>query len=694
MNFKLKAVYFLTFTFMANVVDAQNQQTLKTNGQTTDKIIEYLVETVAENQGEDFDYTEMVERLNHYQKNKINLNKASKAQLQELIFLNPLQINAFFNHIAMNGKLVDVLELQSIVGFDLQTVKNLLLFANINQPTGFENFSFKNMVRTGNNDILVRYQRAIELQKGFTIPPESERSRYLGSPDRFLTRYRFNYNKNIQLSLNMDKDAGEQLWAKQGNKGPDFVSGSLMLSNVGVFKKIVLGDFALQFGQGLTLWSGLSFGKGADIFSVAKQDLGLRAYTSVNEFSFFRGLATQIHFGKFEFTPFVSTQKLDASSTFNPLTQNDEISSLQQSGLHRTASELKNKSRVRQLVYGGNLQYQNKRLAIGFTAYHSTYSENFAASTAAYGKFDFTGKQLTNLGLNYNYTLKNTYFYGEAAHSLGYGAAFLNGLISSLSPTVSLLAFHRYYQKNYYSFYNQAISEATNANNEKGFYTGLQIKPNKKFDFISYFDMFRFPWLKYLVDAPSGGYEMLSQFTYLPNKITRFTLRYRIEQKQQNTPLITNIKYLENVRKQNFRGEVQYSITKSITLRNRIEMMIFKEESNPNRYGFMAYQDINFNPLSSKFSGNLRLTLFETEDFDTRIYAYESDVLYGFTVPAYQNQGVKFYINGRYTPKRGVDFWLRYSVIQYSNLTSIGSGLDEINGNTKSEIKLQARFQF
>jgi hypothetical protein len=442
------------------------------------------------------------------------------------------------------------------------------------------------------------------------------------------------------------------------------------------------------------MWSGLSFGKGADIFSVAKQDLGLRAYTSANEFSFLRGISTQIQVGKFTFTPFVSTQKIDASSTFNPISQSDEISTLQQSGLHRTPSELRNKARVHQLVYGGNIKFQNKKLDVGFTAYQTNYDQNFAPKTDLYNQFHFTGKQLTNLGINYNYNFKNTYFYGEAAHSLGYGSAFLNGLISSLSPSVSLLAFHRFYQKDYQSFFNQAISESTNAVNENGFYTGLQIKPNKKFELIYYFDMFRFPWLKYLIDAPSGGYEMLSQFSYLPNKVTRFTVRYRIEVKQQNSSSTSPIKYLENVKKQNLRTEVQYAINKSITLRNRIEMMIFKEESNPHRKGFMAYQDVNFNPMGSKLSGNLRLILFETEDYDTRIYAYESDVLYGFSIPAYQNQGVKFYINGRYTLKRGIDFWLRYSITQYNNLNSIGSGLDEINGNKKSEVKLQARFQF
>ncbi|TAH00809.1 MAG: hypothetical protein EAZ15_08385 [Sphingobacteriales bacterium] len=697
MNFKIGLPLFFIFICGIKIGYSQTQadkKPLKNYGQNGDAIIEYIIESVAENLGEDFDYTEMVDRLNYYRKSPLNLNKATKAQLSELVFLNQVQINDLLNHIAKNGKLINVLELQSINSLDLETIKNLLYFADINRPTGFEDFSLKNMLSRGTSDLLVRYQRGIEPQKGYNIPADSKNSRYLGTPDRIFTRFRFNYNNNVQLSINVEKDAGEQYWATTGKKGPDFYSGSLYLKDIRAFKKIVIGDYALQFGQGLTMWSGLAFGKGADIFTVAKQDLGLRSYTSVNEFSFFRGFATQINAGKFEFTPFISKQNIDASAVFNPVTQEDEISSLQQSGLHRTESEIKGKGRISQLVYGGNLQFKNKRFSIGATAYQSNYSQSFAPGTDVYSKYDFTKNQLTNVGLNYNYSIKNTYFYGEAAHSLGYGFAFVNGLISSLSPIVSFVAFHRDYQKDYQSYYNQAISENTTAKNERGFYSGLQIKPNKKFEFITYIDAFRFPWLKYLVDAPSGGYDIFSQFAFIPNKQARFTLRYRIRNKEQNSPLSTSTRFLESVRRQNFRLEAQYQVNKSFTLRNRIEVMAFKEESDKQRYGFMAYQDVNYSPLSSKFSGNVRLTMFQTENFDTRIYAYESDVLYGFSIPAYQNQGIRFYVNGRYTLRRGVDFWIRYALTQYSNLTTIGSGLDEINGNQKSEIKLQARIQF
>ncbi len=151
---------------------------------------------------------------------------------------------------------------------------------------------------------------------------------------------------------------------------------------------------------------------------------------------------------------------------------------------------------------------------------------------------------------------------------------------------------------------------------------------------------------------------------------------------------------LESVEKENYRVELNYKASNSITLRNRTEMTVFRKGLNTKEFGFLSYQDVIYNPLSSKVSGNIRFALFETTGFNSRIYAYENDVLYSYSVPAYQGRGVRCYFNTRYTPRRGVDLWLRYALISYSDQETVGSGNDMISGNQRSDIKLQLRFQF
>ena len=71
MSFKLKLLYLLLFILSLQKSYAQ---------QNNDPIIEYITESVADNLSEDFDYTELVERLNYYRRNNINLNKTNRQQ--------------------------------------------------------------------------------------------------------------------------------------------------------------------------------------------------------------------------------------------------------------------------------------------------------------------------------------------------------------------------------------------------------------------------------------------------------------------------------------------------------------------------------------------------------------------------------------------------------------------------------------
>ncbi|ADY51887.1 hypothetical protein Pedsa_1320 [Pseudopedobacter saltans DSM 12145] len=650
-----------------------------------DKIVESMIESMSEETPEDFDFEELSERLIKYRKSPINLNKATREKIKELPFLSPLQISNLLNHIQANGKLLEIYELQSIDAFDLETIRLLLNFATIDPPDGFENFSLKHL-SSGTHDFLIRYARILKQQKGFTIPKDSNKSRYLGSPDRLFYRYRFNYKQNIQFSLNMEKDAGEHIWEKK--YGPDFLSASLFLKDLKPFSKIVIGDYSLQFGQGLSLWSGLSFGKGSDISSIAKQDLGLKPYTSANEYSFFRGLATTINFGKMHFTPFVSFRKLD-SSMDTDLNGNPTINSLLQSGLHRTPNELANRQNLEQLVYGANIEFENRNFSIGINAYKTQFNIPFQSQSPLYKQFDFTGNELTNIGLHYTKSFRNIYFFGEAARSMNSGFAFLNGALASLSNSLSVSVFQRNYQKNYHSFFNQAISENTTAYNERGLYYGINYKHGKKYDFLFYTDFFTFPWLKYRVDAPSSGHEIFGQLNYMPSKILQVVMRYKLKEKEQNS----SANGIETYRRQTYRFELQYQLNKSFSLKNRAEISQYKTLSSPNQYGFLVFQDIKYSPSRSKISGNLRYAIFDTEGFDTRIYTYENDVLYSYSNPGFQNKGIRFYLNGRYRIKKGLDFWLKYSISKYDEVTSIGSGLDEIIGNSKPEIKLQLRYQ-
>ena len=656
-----------------------------------DHFIKDLIESLAENLPDDFDLSELQDNLTFYSKHPINLNKTTVEELNHLVFLSPLQISNLFNHIKVNGNLIDVFELQSIEGFDILTLQRIMPFVTLKANDLAEKITFKNLINLSNNDLVIRYGQLLEKQRGFGDLPGS---RYLGTPLKLLWRYKYTYSNRISASLVMEKDAGEFLIGGNKQRPFDYQSAHVALNNFGRFKKIVLGDYSLQFGQALTLWSGFGFGKAPDVASIAKKDVGLKAYTSSNEYSFFRGLAATIAISKYiDFTPFISFRNLDASLSLN--NEGIEVlSTINQTGLHRTPNELKNKNSITQQVYGGVIQYQKNNLSIGAITYNTKFSKNFVTGSQVYRSYNFTGRQLNNLGLNYAYTYQNIYFFGEGGKSINGGFAYLNGALISLSAKVSAAILHRNYARDYHSFFNQATAEASEAFNEKGFYAGININPTKSWNFSLYADYFKFPWLKFRVDAPSNGYEALAQLTFNPTKTFKSFLRYKSEIKQQNTDLDVAINYLDQVKKESYRADVGWKLNKSISLQNRLEVSQFKKGEDKAEFGLMIYQDISYVPLLSKFSGNIRLAYFNTPSFNSRIYAYEDDVLYNFSFGMYSGKGYRTYLNLKYKLAKRFHVWTRYALFLYQDVATVGSGLDEIRGNKKTDIKIQIRYQF
>jgi hypothetical protein len=656
-----------------------------------DNFIKDLIESLAENLPDDYDLSELEDRLVFLKKHPINLNNTNPEELKSLIFLSPLQISNLFSHLKTNGKLLDILELQSIPDFDIETTERLIPFVTLNQSDLEDRITYRNLLNLGDNDLVIRFGRVLEKPKGFTDLPGSH---YIGSQERLLLRYKYNFSNRISASLIFEKDAGEEFLKGTKQFLLDYQSAHIAILNTGKFKKIVLGDYTLQFGQGLTLWSGFAFGKAPDVTSVAKKDVGLKPYTSANEYSFFRGIATTIAIAKnIDFTPFVSYRKLDASLSLN--NDGEEVlSNLNETGLHRTATEIKNKNSVSQQLFGGVIQYQKENLTVGAIAYHSIYNKEFITGNEVYRNYNFTGKNLTNIGLHYNYAYKNIYFFGEAGKSIDGGLAYVNGALVSLSSKVSAVVLHRNYDANYHNFFNQATAEASEALNEKGFYAGLNITPVKAWAIAIYADYFKFPWLKFRVDAPSDGYEVLGQITYTPTKTFKAVLRYKSELKQQNTDLEVPINYLDDVKKESYRGDVSWQLNKSFSFQNRLEVSQFKKGSTKPEFGYLIYQDVDYSPLFSKISGNIRLAYFNTPSFNSRIYAYEDDVLYNFTFGMYNGKGFRTYLNLKYKLIKRVDIWAKYALYKYNKVETVGTGLDEINGNKKTDVKLQLRYQF
>ncbi|MFO7999222.1 MAG: helix-hairpin-helix domain-containing protein [Bacteroidales bacterium] len=658
------------------------------------------IESLIEASEEELDYSELLEELQRLAMSPINLNTARADDLRRLFFLNDIQINSLLNHISMFGNLISIYELQSVEGFDLETIALIQPYVTVSEDTRKRHFSLQDMLREGNSQYFLRYQQLLEEQRGFSpIEPEeleaNPNARYLGSPYRLYSRYRFTYYNNVSLGITAEKDPGEEFFKGTQARGFDYYSGHIHLRDFGTLRALSLGDFQVQFGQGLTLWSGLAFGKSSDAVGVKKNGLGLRQYTSVDENNFMRGAGATVGIGDLEFTAFYSSKHRDANVLLTDTIEQDAliITSLQQTGLHRTPRELEGKNAVRETIYGGNLAFRKNNLSVGLTAYRMELGAEYERRLSFYNQFDFSGRQNSNIGLDYNYIVKNFHFFGEGAMSQNGGYALLNGLMISLDPRLSLALVHRKFSKDYQSLFAVAFSENTRVVNENGLYLGLNAQLSREWRISAYADHFSFPWMKFRTYMPSRGYEYLVQVNYQPSRGVEMYARYRIKNKPLNTRDPGMIRDLEDVRRENYRFHFAYDISPSFSLRNRVELVRF-QFGDRRENGYMVYQDVIFRHFSSPLALTLRYALFDTDGFDSRIYAYENDVLYAFSFPFYSDQGSRIYLLARYRLNRNIDLYARLSQSFYTNRHEIGSGYDMIQGNRRTEIKAQVRIRF
>ena len=88
----------------------------------------------------------------------------------------------------------------------------------------------------------------------------------------------------------------------------------------------------------------------------------------------------------------------------------------------------------------------------------------------------------------------------------------------------------------------------------------------------------------------------------------------------------------------------------------------------------------------------MRLQYFETGGYDSRLYAYENDVLYSYTIPVFYDKGFRYYLNFNYDLNRKIVIWLRWAQTIYKDKKIVGNGFDKILGNKITAFRLQIQY--
>jgi len=666
-------------------------------------IIEDLIENIARDTEMELDYTTLLNDLVYYLNNPLNLNTASYEELEKLHFLTDFQILSLQCYISEHGDILSVYELPLVYGFTEELARRIEPFVTV-EPAGAAQRELEpgRFLMQTDQQLFIRASGILQKQSGYTAIADSllqqnPNARYSGNSLKLYTRYAFRYKDRIRAGYTGEKDAGEEFFTGSNRYGFDFNSAYIQISDTRRVKEFIAGDYQVGFGQGLNTWSGLAFEKSPDVVNLRKKSQGISRFTSTNENVFFRGLAATIDLNRFEFTGFVSNKHIDANITETDSLDGGPLafSSFQTSGIHAIPRQIEDEDAIRETIIGGNLSCNFEHARLGLSVTHYFFNADLIRSDDPYDLFRFHGSKNTNYSLDYYIQLSKLSFFGETGMSNNKGLAVMNGVLIDLTPPVSLSLLQRMYQKDYQALYANAFSENTETTNENGLYMGILTYPFPKWTFSGYIDAFSFPWLKYSNSSPSSGYDWLIQADYH----NRDHLNAYIRVRQNNKPVDIRkaepgIDHSGKKILLRFRFHCDYPVGSAFVFQDRIELSFSKKDNEALLKGYMIYHDILFRPSTFPLSFTFRYAMFDTQGWEPRIYTYEHDVLYAFSIPAFYDRGIRAYLNTKYSVNKNLDIWLKISNTYWPDRETICSGLDEIEGKNKTEVRVQVRVRF
>ena len=645
---------------------------------STSIITEDAIDNILIESEEETDNEEIVNIIEDLFQNPIDINTTDVFELSKLPYIDIQSAERIIEYRNKFGYFFSPTELLAIREIDKQLIKDILPFITASIPkeekqSEHNSSYYPSFFNKSKFTLRSRVTNDLQTRDGF------ESGKFVGSKFKSYNRFLYNYDKNYQAGFLIEKDPGELSYT-------DFNSFHLQVKDIGFLKSFIAGDYVLEFGQGLALWSPFGYSKGADaVFPVKKKARYLRPYTSAAEYRFFRGAATRILFDDFSLTAFYSNNTFDAS--VDPIT--GEITSLGQTGFHRFESELDKKGAAKSKIVGGVLDYKFvNSINVGVLYYNASFNRPFESSS----NYDLSGDNFNFVSAYYDANFSKINLFGEASFN-GTSVASINGIQFSATRDFIFTSAVRNYPRNYNNLYGFGFSERSGKiNNEIGIYSGLKWKV--PFGVINlYYDIFKFPYRTNENSLSSEGNELLFDFISSPIAKFEIRLRYKYENKEI-TELIDVDEEIVRRLKQIIRTEFVYDLSKYFRLKTRIEYNhFFIKDAGIKEDGILIFQDLRYVPINN-INLYSRIIFFQTDSFNSAVYEFENDLLGVMPNLAMYGKGIRWYLIVKYKPLQFLSISAKYSETYKPNVTSLSSGDNEIMGNVDNRVGLQIDIKF
>lgn len=637
----------------------------------------YFEDMVSMEDGEYIDKEQLYDELCELSQHPLDLNAATREQLERIPFLSARQIEQILAHRDRYGGFTSVGELAAVPSLDYRRSRLLgeLVVIRLQERTSFP--SFQEILRQGKHSMTALAQVPLYKRRG-------DQEGYLGSPLGHWVRYEFGSMSHVKAGVVAAKDAGEPFFQAQNTWGYDSFSPYLQLTDLWRIKSLVAGRYRASFGMGLVAGTSFSTGKVAALTSMGRMATGIRAYTSRSEADYFQGIgATVALSSRWEVSGWWSYRSVDAT-----LNKNGSISSILTSGYHRTSLEMEKKGNSHNLSLGADVTYRKGGFSIGATSLYTWFDRPLQPNTSqAYRRYYPVGNEFVNTSLHYTYFHHLVSLRGEVAMNREGGMAAVHSLGLTVDNLPNMVLIHRYYAPRYNTLHGHGFGNAARTQNEHGIYFGISGRlPWQNWYFSSYVDYAYSAAPKYLVSFPSHALEQMTGVEYRRQRWTA-TARYRIKltQKDNNTHVS-----LDNLWLHRLQLSSAYTTTAKWVHTTRVATAYINNVEGDRGWCLAQSVAKNWNRLDVYLSA----ALFDVSGYDARVYLYEKSLYNSYSSLNVYGRGWRLAAIGGMEVFAGWRLRIKVGITHYTDRDHIGSDLQTIDSPTKADVEMQGVWRF
>lgn len=648
-----------------------------------EEFVEDFFEKETEDETEDFRKRDLLERLEELHAAPLNLNTASREELLGLPFLDEAQADSLLAYRKRKRLLRSTGELMFVQNIRTETRRVLPLFVFAGDTLRTRK-SAVGYMEGGRHEVTSRLDIPLYRRAGYrSISHEEQETHpnrtYLGSRLANTTRYRYRKRKDLAFGLTLQKDAGEP-FGKEGNYPYDYTSFYAYFRPRSGRLALWIGDFDVRTGQGLLMGSSYFDSRTQWVETPPHNRPTVKAHTSTEESGFMRGTAAQFTAGRWKFTGYASYRKLDARL------ENGKVTSFQTDGLHRTRTELDRRRLVGNATGGGHLSYTGNSWSVGAGGYYARYDKDIQPPVRTYNRYYLRGQTAAGGSADWSWRTERWHVTGEAALDRGGNEAISTTLRFAPAGNMAFALQHRHFSPRFVAPYAATLQETSRVQNEQAVLLGGRFTFLHGLEMLTYIDCFRHPRPTFRAGAPSQGLETGLSLKHTPGRGNRsFTLRYRIKYKQQD--ITGRAGTLEYKGTHKLQGGADFR-TKHFRTHLAADLCVATRQTTRNSVGWMVSAR-GLYTLPGRISAGLFTAVFFTDDYDTRLYAYEPQLKYAGGFPTFAYHGARAVAMAEWKALKNCSVGFRYAGTYYFNRQSIGSGTQRIDSSSQNDISVQ-----